>query len=50
MNMNIKKQSNSLLLNTLNYKNIDNNNKWENTTQDNYPDSIEEIYEIEERQ
>jgi hypothetical protein len=43
-----KTKGNSLLLNTLNYKNID--TKWENTSQDNYADSIEEIYEIEERQ
>ncbi len=38
-------KSNSLLLNTLNYKNID---KWENS-KDYGGDSIEEIYEIEER-
>jgi hypothetical protein len=42
-----KTKGNSLLLNTLNYKNID--TKWENRSQDNYADSIEEIYEIEER-
>ncbi len=38
-------KSNFLLLNTLNYRNID---KWENS-KDNGGDSIEEIYEIEER-